>query len=148
MYEAHYKIYTTTGEYYKVMIKIISIVVGSLILIVGGFFALNNYIYTEKQADTSVYTLGTYGYLCEEGTEFTMSPSSDMTSIYLVPATDAERIPETILPVTSSSRGARFEGNGIVFYAIGETVTLSTEEFTTTCSPVQIPDEAPFNFGD
>ena len=37
---------------------------------------------------------------------------------------------------------------GIVFTARGETVTLGVGDSAINCSPVQKPDEAPFNFGD
>ncbi len=123
-------------------------VVGIIIVLVAAFYALNAYIYNEKQADTSIYTFGTYGYRCGDGTEFTMSLPEDISSIHLVPATSVERIPETILSKVASETGARFEGDGIVFHAHGETVELSTSEFTTTCLPMSVPDEPPFNFGD
>lgn len=117
-------------------------------LLVGGFFAFNSYIYEEKQADLSMYTLGSYGYRCTDGTEFTMSPSEDMTSIHIVPAAGVERIPETILPKVASDTGVLYETDGITFYAKGETVELGTEAFATICSPIAVADEAPFNFGD
>lgn len=53
-----------------------------------------------------------------------------------------------MLPKAEHETGARFEGNCIVFHAHGETVELSTSEFTTTCLPMSVPDEPPFNFGD
>ncbi|GEM_PF-1654865 len=119
-----------------------------LAALVALFYAFNAYIYNEKQADTSIYSFGSYGYRCGDGTEFTMSPSEDMESILLIPATSVERIPETIISRTESETGARYEGNGIVFHAHGETVALSTDEFETTCLPMTSQDEAPFNFGD
>ncbi|MCE9643980.1 MliC family protein [Candidatus Parcubacteria bacterium] len=130
------------------MIKVISIIIAVLIILVGGFYYLNNYIYQEKQADESFFNLGVYGYRCGDGTEFTMSPASDMGQILLTPATSVERIPKVILTKAASATGARYEGDGLVFYAHGERVELSSSEFTTTCIPMQVPAEAPFNFGD
>lgn len=114
----------------------------------AGFFLLNSYIYNEKQADLSAFVYGEYGYRCGDGTEFTMHPNKDLSMIRLVPATSVERIPETIISRTDSETGARYEGNGIVFHAHGESVELSTEAFQTSCLPMQVPAEAPFNFGD
>lgn len=92
--------------------------------------------------------MGIYGYHCEDGTKFSMSPAVDMGTIRIVPATNFEPIPEAVLTKTESSVGAQYENEEITFSAQGETVTLSTALFTTTCSPIQVPDEAPFNFGD
>lgn len=93
-------------------------------------------------------SLGVYGYRCGDGTEFTMSPSSDMKFIRLTPATSVERIPEVVLAKIESATGARYEGSGIVFHAHGEAVELGSVDFSTTCTPMQVPAEAPFNFGD
>lgn len=92
--------------------------------------------------------MGAYGYRCGDGTEFTMSPVSDMSAITLIPASNVERIPRVTLSKTESATGARYEGQGIVFHAHGEGVDLKTSTFETTCMPMQNPDEAPFNFGD
>jgi len=128
--------------------KIILWIISLAALLLGGFYALNNYIYQEKQADESVFNLGVYGYRCSDGTEFSMSPASDMQSILLTPATSVERVPKTILSRVVSETGARYEGDGLVFHAHGEVVELSSSEFVTTCAPMQVPEEAPFNFGD
>lgn len=128
-------------------------VVGLLVLlgIVGigaAFYSLNNYIYQQKQADESMYNFGTYGYRCEEGTEFTMSVPEDMESILLIPARSVERISRAILSKAPSATGSLYEGNGIRFHAHGETIELSTGGTETICRPIQNSDEAPFNFGD
>jgi len=94
------------------------------------------------------FNFGVYGYRCGDGTEFTMSPTSDMSKIRITPATSVERISKTVLYHVQSSSGARYEGSGLTFFARGEKVQLSTDAFSTTCTPMQVPDEAPFNFGD
>jgi len=93
-------------------------------------------------------TLGEYGYRCGDGTEFTMRPSSDMSILKIFPATSAERIPEVTLARQESVSGSHYEGGGIVLYAKGETLTLTTNAYKATCLPVKEPDFAPFNFGD
>lgn len=120
-----------------------------IVALVGavGFYLLNRTIYEEKQADMSAYSFGTYGYRCGDGTEFTMSPAEDMSTILLTPASTIERIPEVILTEEPAESGVRFAGDGITFAAVGETVTLSTDEWSTTCFPME-SDGAPFNFGD
>lgn len=123
------------------------IALGVLVVLVGGFFVLNSYIYNQKQAD-SLSDFGIYGYRCGDGTEFTISFGETIDSITVIPASNLERIPEVALLKVASATGARYEGEGIVFHAHGETVKLSTDEFSTTCNPIHSPDEAPFNFGD
>jgi len=123
------------------------IVLGVLAVLVGGFFILNSYIYNQKQAG-SLSDFGIYGYRCGDGTEFTISFNETGDSITVVPASTLERIPEVTLTKVTSATGARYEGEGVVFHAHGETVQLSTDEFSTTCNPMHSPDEAPFNFGD
>lgn len=98
--------------------------------------------------DESIFNFGVYGYRCGDGTEFTMSPTSDMSKILITPATSVERIAKTVLFHIQSTSGAKYESSGLSFLAHGETVQLSTKAFTTTCKPMQVPDEAPFNFGD
>lgn len=130
------------------MSKIVLSITLAVVMLLAGLLVLNDYIYQEKQPDESAFNLGIYGYRCGDGTEFTMSPTSDMQRILITPATSVERIPKAILSKVESESGARYEGDGITFYAHGETVELSTSEFTTTCRPMQVPAEAPFNFGD
>lgn len=117
-------------------------------LLFAAFYGFNAYIYNQKQADESIYTFGTYAYRCGDGTEFSMSPSANLSSILLVPATSVERIPRTILSKVPAETGVRYEGNGIVFAGRGETVTLTTASYSSNCLPINLPDEAPFNFGD
>lgn len=119
-----------------------------VLAIIGVFLALDSLIYGGEQPAEQEYTLGTYAYRCDDGTAFTMQPAEGMLTLRIAPATSTERFGEAIVHIVSSERGIRYEGDGLVFSGIGETVTISTAGFTATCNPVNVPDEAPFNFGD
>ena len=104
-------------------------------------------LYLKIKDNRLVPETGDYGYRCGDGTEFTMTPSSDMGSITLIPASSIERIPRLVLHSVPRSP-SRFEGEGYAFEGKGETVTLTGGGFSVTCRPMQDPEEAPFNFGD
>lgn len=91
--------------------------------------------------------IGSYAYRCEGGVEFTMTPSSDVSSITLTPGIGAT-FEETILMATDSTAGARFEGGGMVFIGAGEEVQLTQDGRTMVCNPVPSTDMAPWNWGD
>lgn len=129
------------------MKNITTAIVVVLAVLVAGFFLLNSFIYEEKQADTSIYSMGVYGYRCADGTEFTMSVPKDMGTILITPASDVDRIQELILTRGESEAGVLFEGDGISFRGQGEKVSLTGADFSTECLPMQ-SDGAPFNFGD
>lgn len=126
------------------------------------FFAFNTYTYEGKQTEVAaevstttepaeeamIYDLGTYGYRCGEGTEFTISLPSDLSSILLTPASDIERVPQAVLVKEESESGAVYKGNSLTFEAHGESVILSTASWDIICLPMTAPDEAPFNWGD
>jgi membrane-bound inhibitor of C-type lysozyme len=95
----------------------------------------------------STQTLGTYAYECDEHVSFTMTPSSDMSSITLAPIGGAYP-PKVTLAKRVTNVGARYEGGGVVFVAHGETVTLGEGDSAINCLPTPNPGEAPFNFGD
>lgn len=116
-----------------------------LVVLLIAFFSLNNYIYNAKQADLSMYSIGSYAYQCADGSTFTMSPAADMSSIYIAPAEG--RVPETILSKVEGTN-ARYEGNGVVFAGNGETVVIVMGDFQTDCTPLPSTENAPFNFGD
>lgn len=91
--------------------------------------------------------MGSYAYMCEGGVEFTMSPSSDVTTIKMTPGVNAT-FGETTLAATQSTAGARFEGGGMVFIGAGEEVQLTTGGRTMVCNPKPSADTAPWNWGD
>jgi len=128
------------------MKRTIVIVLVGLAALVGGFFLLDSK--SEKLPDTSMYYMGSYTYLCDDGSEFTLSLPSDMKSIYIVPSPDVDRFKSSIVTKQESAQGVLYVGNGIEFKAKGETVTLTAGELISVCLPVLKEDEAPFNFGD
>lgn len=129
------------------------------------FFAFNSYVYEKKQSDVAaeaatttnaenggeeemLYDLGTYDYRCAEGSEFSISLPSDMSSLLLTPASDIERVPQAVLVKEESEAGVRYAGASLTFEAKGETITLSTATWETICIPLTRAGEAPFNFGE
>jgi len=126
------------------MKKVLYIVI-VLVLIAGGVWWYLSSRNTQEQM--TVQGLGTYQYQCSGGIGFSMTPASDMSSIYIVPATGAAYAPQT-LQKDESTTSAQYTGTSVSFSGKGETVTLTEGTSVTTCSPVTIPGEAPFNFGD
>lgn len=99
-----------------------------IIIIGGGYWYVQNgpknsaRVAATDEANTS--GMGSYPYQCEGGVEFTMTPSSDLSTITLAPGAHAE-FKETVLAFTDASAGQRFEGDGLVFVGAGENVSLS-----------------------
>ena len=91
--------------------------------------------------------LGTYPYECDEHVTFSMTPSSDMSSIVLAPRSGSYPATTTLVAVKTAS-GVEYQGGGITFTAKGEGVVLNENNTPINCSPVQDPNNAPFNFGD
>lgn len=92
--------------------------------------------------------MGDYGYRCDDGTEFTMNPSEDGTSIEIFPATDIERIDRGVLNALDSASGVMYANEELTFFGQGETVKLSFDNLTVVCNPMFSDDMAPMNFGD
>ena len=118
-------------------------IVGLIIIIGGGLWFINN----SKAVAPSGENLGAYAYTCDNGSEFTMTPASDVSSIRLTPGTNAT-FSEATLAQVDSSAGARYEGTGIVFIGAGEEVRLKTGNSTLICNPKFNPDSPPWNWGD
>ncbi|MEK7480103.1 MAG: hypothetical protein AAB665_02320 [Patescibacteria group bacterium] len=118
-------------------------IVGLIIIIGGGFWLITN----SKTAVPVADDLGTYAYVCDNGSEFTMAPASDVASIRLTPGTGATFSTATLAKVESTA-GARFEGGGVVFIGAGEGVQLTTGGATFVCNPKPNPDSPPWNWGD
>ncbi|HEY4488084.1 MAG TPA: hypothetical protein VJB97_01030, partial [Candidatus Paceibacterota bacterium] len=53
-----------------------------IIIIAGGYYFYVNGIPGTSSASTEA-NLGTYAYACENGSQFTMSPSADMSTLML-----------------------------------------------------------------
>lgn len=130
--------------------------IGALVIIIIGLLAwyffgsarTANAPTVSQNATSSQSTMGTYPYECGNGIAFTMTPASDMGSIALAPMGGSSYPHATTLYREPAPAGVRFVGEGILFNARGETVTLSMGSSTITCSPTPSQTEAPFNFGD
>ncbi len=119
-----------------------------LILVIGGiWYVTQNKTFRVVGLDTP-YTLGTYQYECDEHVTFSMTPFLEVSSIAIAPTNGSTYPPASTLNKQTATSGVRYEGNGVVFTAHGETVTLGEGDSAINCSPLQNPDEAPFNFGD
>jgi membrane-bound inhibitor of C-type lysozyme len=128
---------------------LLSILAAAVVLVVG-FYALNSYIYQQKQGGESAQenaNLGAYDYRCDDNTRFSMTVLNDGNTISIAPSTGTEQHATSLTNVPSES-GVRFEGGGYVFLAHGETVELHSGSYSTVCHPEPDPDNAPYNFGD
>ena len=119
-----------------------------LVIIAGGAW----YLGTQKTEQTSMaqtnQNFGTYNYECDEHVMFSATMASDMSSVAIKATGTGTYPPASTLSKKTASSGVRYEGNGVVFTAKGETVTLGEGDSAINCSPVSTPGEAPFNFGD
>jgi membrane-bound inhibitor of C-type lysozyme len=90
---------------------------------------------------------GTYAYQCDEHVGMTLTPSADVKTIAIKPV-GGSYPPATTLKYVPALHGVRYEGGGVVMTAKGETVTLGEGNSAINCSPAEMPDMAPFNFGN
>lgn len=129
-----------------------SIVGAVIIILIGG--AVWYYTSGAKQESAELsegsYNMGTYAYQCANGSQFSMSPSDDMSEIYIQPGAGASFQAATLAKM---GEGNVFEtvvtdGENITLSGNGETVLLVVEDKETTCNPVPDTENAPFNFGD
>ena len=118
-------------------------IVGLIIIIGGGFWLITN----SKTAVPVADDLGTYAYVCDNGSEFTMAhgfrrrvhpPYTRYWRDLLHGDACESRV----------DRYARFEGGGVVFIGAGEGVQLTTGGATFVCNPKPNPDSPPWNWGD
>lgn len=129
-----------------------SVIGAVIIILIGG--AVWYYTSGAKQESAELsegsYNMGTYAYQCANGSQFSMSPSDDMSEIYIQPGTGASFQAATL---SKMGEGNVFEtvvtdGENITLSGNGETVLLVIENKETTCNPVPDTENAPFNFGD
>ena len=118
-----------------------------IIIVAGGYYFYVNGIPGTSSASTEA-NLGTYAYACENGSQFTMSPSADMSSLSLVAGSQGMFRGTVSLSKVASEAGQRYEGGGVVFIGAGEGVRLTVGSETTVCNPVPNTENAPWNWGD
>ncbi len=98
-------------------------------------------------AEATPRYLGMHTYQCDKEVVLTLTPSSDTNFIKIAPVGTATYPPASTLARKASPTGARFEGEGAVLTARGETVTLGEGDSAITCSPIPSSNAAPLNFG-
>lgn len=116
-----------------------------ILIAAGSYFAYTKY---GAPRNTSTAEAGSYAYSCANGSEFSIEPSTDVSSLMLTPGAGAS-FQATTLSKVESNAGQRFEGEGIVFVGAGEEVQLTVMGGETLiCNPVPSADMAPWNWGD
>ncbi len=109
------------------------------------------YFQTNPTHATKDFKNISYSYECDEHVSFSMTPADDMTSISIEPAPGAAYPSKEVLKhvTVGATVGQVFKGPTLTFTGKGESVTLASNDSTSlNCSPIQVPDMAPFNFGD
>ena len=119
----------------------------ALVLIVF-MFVSPKLLLAPSEIATEPQDFGTYPYECDEHVTFTMTPSLNLDTILIQPMTSGAYPPRSVLLRNDTVAGTRYEGNGVIFTARGETVTLGEGDSAINCSPLPNSNEAPFNFGD
>ena len=131
------------------MSKRVVLFLGLLALVLIVFmFVSPKLLSAPSEIATEPQDFGTYPYECDEHVAFTMTPANDLNTILIQPTTPGSYPPRSVLLRNDTVAGTRYEGNGVIFTARGETVTLGEGDSAINCSPLPNPDEAPFNFGD
>ena len=87
------------------MQKILWLVIASAVVI-GGYW----FIQQGKSGSADMSDLGVYPYVCENSSQFTMSPSADVASIKLTAGAQDMFTGDVNLAKKGSTTGARFEG--------------------------------------
>ncbi len=122
------------------MQKMLMWVVVLALIIIGGWWLMQD----DRSAD-----LGSYAYVCDNGAEFTMSPSSDMSSIEL--SAGSQGMFTGTVTLTKMGDGAHYEtttGTLITFGGTGEEVQLTVGGERAVCNPVPSTESPPWNWGD
>ena len=120
----------------------------SLIIVAGGGW----YFYMQKgeSSPASPADLGSYGYVCDNGSQFTMTPSADMNSLKL--SAGSQGMFSGDVTLSKAGENARYEGNvlgsPVIFSGAGEEVQLTVGSKKAVCNPVPSQEMAPWNWGD
>ncbi|MDB5238117.1 MAG: hypothetical protein JWM46_387 [Candidatus Kaiserbacteria bacterium] len=92
-------------------------------------------------------SLGTYDYACDQDIQLSISIVADMSTLHLAPLGTSDFVAATLQEQAATS-GVRYTGGDIVLTAHGESVQILNGSRAMSCSPIPVPNEAPFNFGD
>ncbi|MEO6536629.1 MAG: hypothetical protein ABIT47_02960 [Candidatus Paceibacterota bacterium] len=143
-------------------IALIIVVVGTLIAGLAMMMNPTSRVLVNTQATTTPTTVvkdvtttksnqntgsGTFAYQCDEHVSMTLTPSADLKTI-AIKSISGNYPPTATLTYIPAKTGVRYEGKGVVLTAHGETITLGEGDSAINCSPAELPDMAPLNFGD
>ena len=123
-------------------------IVGLIIVIGGGFWYVNSRAGSDSALKAEESTLGSYAYTCANGSQFTMVPSDDMSSVQVTAGSQGMFTGTVALAKVASTAGQRYEGGNIIFVGAGEEVQLTVGTESTICNPKFSPDSPPWNWGD
>ena len=99
---------------------------------------------TPGATSTPLSTLGPFGYRCGDGSEFTMVPSNDLSTVVVTPTMNAKQLPVVTMTKVQGTTTPIYSGGGILFAVHEGKVEVSTSSFHTECTPT---DATPFTFG-
>lgn len=128
------------------MNKVLLWAVVIIIILIGGW-----YWYTNSQKDSAMTAenMGTYAYMCGNGSQFTMTPSADVSQLTLEAGSQGMFTGTvTLHKMGDANHFETTSGTLIVLTGAGEEVDLTVDEETTTCNPVPSSEMAPWNWGD
>jgi hypothetical protein len=124
-------------------------IVVAVIVIAGGWYAYAHY-QDRSDSSTSANDLGTYPYVCDNGSTFALTPLEGMQAVRV--SADAQGMftgTATLAQVEGTSyKGAAPDGQEVAIMGDGETVHMTVGSNTATCNPKPNPDAAPWNWGD
>lgn len=121
------------------LVVTISIIVG---VVIGYMNAVpNDFVKTTPDG----LVIEEYGYRCGDGSEFTLVPSSDMSTIDIVPATSVDYVRKTTLASTTDGTGIHYRGGDIsIRTSASGLMLIVTGHATTTCSSMLPANESLF----
>jgi hypothetical protein len=131
------------------MNKIILWAIILVLIIGGGYWYMQNSADTPADSMAKTSTMGAYPYTCANGSQFTMTPSEDVSEVTL--AAGSQGMFTGTIRLARMGDGNHFESTSgplIVFWGAGEEVGIEVGEESTVCNPVPNPDSPPWNWGD
>ena len=137
----------SNGMNMKILVSTIVV----FVVAVGTWFLLKNYqapVTNTQSSETE--DMGSYAYTCDNGSQFTMAPADDVSSLTI--SAGSQGMFTGSVTLTGDSTVVHFEGmlgtQKITFDGAGEEVRIMVGSGSTNCSPVPSADAAPWNWGD
>jgi hypothetical protein len=89
-----------------------------------------------------------YAYRCGDGSEFSLVPAKNFSSIRITPATSADIIPTATLKPLPAGSHTRFEGGGVSLFGNGTAVriTVGARPDVLSCQPIIAKGQAALEF--